>query len=141
MVSPLLLALIDPLSKLLDRVIPDPQAAAQAKVELLKLENQQALQELHLAAQADANQAAINLEEAKSQSLWVSGARPFILWVCGAAFAYHFVIQQFLAFALSAFGQDVDLPDLDIEELSTVLLGMLGLGSLRSLEKIKGVTK
>lgn len=136
---PAWLALIDPISKLLDRIIPDPAARDQAKLELVKEQNAQALQELQLAAQGDANQADINKIEASHASLFVSGWRPMIGWVCGVAFAYHFVLQPFLAFLMASAGHRVELPQFNMEALSTVLMGMLGLGSLRTIEKIKGV--
>lgn len=136
---PVWLALIDPLSKLLDKLIPDPQAKANALLELKKEENAAYLQELQLAAQGDANQADINKAEASNTSLFVSGWRPCIGWVCGVAFAYHYVLQPLAAFLMAAAGHPVILPEFNMDELSTVLMGMLGLGGLRTLEKVKGV--
>jgi hypothetical protein len=81
----------------------------------------------------------INKVEAGSNSLFVAGARPFILWVCGVAFAYKFVLAPAAAFALTVAGHPISLPVLDFTEMSTVLLGLLGLGGLRTVEKIKGV--
>lgn len=141
MVAPLLLALIDPVSKLLDRIIPDPEARAKAVLELKKEENAQTLEELRLAVQSDQMQADINLEEAKNSNLFVSGWRSFIGWVCGIAFAYHYILQPLLAFLFAASGHKVDLPVFDMDALVTVLFGMLGLGGLRTFEKVKGVTK
>jgi len=70
----------------------------------------------------------------------LGGWRPFIGWTCGAAFAYHFIIQPFLIFAITVFGLDLPaLPDFDMSALMPVLLGMLGLGGMRSFEKSKGV--
>ncbi len=137
MVAPLLLALIDPISRIIDKIIPDPEAAARAKIEMLKTENQQMLQELQLALQADQMQADINQTEAASENVFVSGWRPFIGWICGCAFAYHYVLQPFFAFFLASVGHPVSLPDFEMGELTTVLLGMLGLGSLRTVEKVK----
>jgi hypothetical protein len=131
--------LIDPLSKLIDRLIPDPQAAAQAKLELAKEQSAAALQEFQLAVQADQSQAQINQIEAGSKEIFVSGWRPFIGWVCGVAFAYHYVLQPLLAFGMASAGHTVALPAFDMSELSTVLMGMLGLGGLRTIEKIKNV--
>lgn len=135
---PVWLELIGPISKLLDKLIPDPEARDKAKLELMKEENSQYLQELQLAAQGDANQAEINKVEAASSSLFVSGWRPFMGWVCGMAFAYHFVLQPLLAFILANTGHKVDLPVFDMGTLSTVLMGMLGLGGLRTIEKVRG---
>lgn len=111
--------------------IPDPQQ---------KLEAQQALME-GLSAW-DAQQAAVNQAEASSGSIFVAGWRPFIGWVCGAAFAYKFVFQPFLIFILVACGSTFDvkqLPVLDWSEMSSVLLGMLGLAGMRSFEKMQSL--
>lgn len=131
--------LIDPVSRLLDKLIPDPEARAKAQLELLKSEREFDLKELELALSSDTAQAAINQEEAKSNNLFVSGWRPFIGWVCGVAFAYHYVFQPFLIFALAAQGRRVDLPEFPMEMLLTVLLGMLGLGGMRTYEKVRQV--
>ncbi|MES2346300.1 MAG: hypothetical protein V4641_01895, partial [Pseudomonadota bacterium] len=58
---------------------------------------------------------------------------------CGAAFAYKFVLAPAGAFAMAAAGHPINLPVLDFTEMSTILLGMLGLGGMRTVEKIKGV--
>jgi len=136
---PVWLSLVPAVSHLLDRIIPDPDARAKAKLELVREENAQALQEMQMALQADQNQAQIDQQEAQSPSLFVSGWRPFIGWVCGAAFAYHYVLQPLLAFAIANAGGHVALPSFDMQELTTVLMGMLGLGGLRTIEKIKNV--
>jgi hypothetical protein len=70
------------------------------------------------------------------------GGRPFIGWVCGAAFAYHFVLQPFIVFGVSVAGVEIpELPTFDMGSLMTVMMGMLGLGGLRSYEKKQGLTK
>ena len=95
--------------------------------------------ELAAAVQLVQGQIDINKVEAASPSVFVAGWRPFIGWTCGAAFAYKFVLAPAAAFALTALGHPIELPVLDFTEMSTVLLGMLGIGGLRTLEKIKGV--
>lgn len=131
------LALIPAISELLDKIIPDPEVREKAKIELLKAESASDLEELRLALSADQMQSEINKEEAANQNLFVSGWRPFIGWVCGVAFAYHFIIQPVLVFAIANHGGKVELPVFDMQTLSTVLMGILGLGGLRTLEKIK----
>lgn len=128
--------LIPAVSELLDRIIPDPQARERAKLELARSENASALQLITLAVQADTAQTRINETEAQHARLFISGWRPFIGWVCGVAFAYHFVLQPLLAFAIANAGGEVRLPAFAMDELSTVLMGLLGLGGLRTLEKI-----
>lgn len=135
------LALIPAISELLDKIIPDPQEREKAKIELIKAERASDLEELRLALSADQMQVDINKEEAASSNLFVSGWRPFIGWVCGIAFAYHFILQPILAFAIANNGGKVELPAFDMQTLSTVLMGMLGLGGLRTLEKIKTVSR
>ena len=81
-------------------------------------------------------QAKINEVEARHRSLFVSAWRPSVGWVCSFAFAYHFVAFPII----QTIYPDVDFPKLDTEPLFTVLMGMLGLGGLRTYEKIKGKT-
>lgn len=130
---------LDPISaaleiggKVIDRLWPDPSQAAAAKLELIKLQQSGELAQI-------TGQLKINEVEAASASVFVAGWRPFIGWVCGAAFAYKFVLAPAVAFAMTAAGHPISLPVLDFTEMSTVLLGMLGIGGLRTLEKIKGV--
>lgn len=125
------------LSDLLDRIIPDPDTRAKAKAELVQADNAQFLQQLELALKADQNQTQINSTEAQHTHLFVSGWRPFIGWVCGAAFGYHYVLQPFLVFLIINNGTQITLPDFAMDELTTVLMGLLGLGSLRTIEKLQ----
>jgi len=83
----------------------------------------------------------INKEEAKSSSIFVSGWRPFIGWVCGAACAWNWLglsIAKFIALAF--FAHAIDIKPADISEMMPILLGMLGLGGLRTYEKINKVS-
>ena len=94
------------------------------------------------AQQALLAQLDINKAEAASGSLFKGGWRPFVGWVCGVAFAYHFVLQPLLIFILSVFKISLpDLPEFDMSTLLTTLGGLLGIGGLRSYEKTKGLTK
>lgn len=125
--------------KLIDRFFPDAAAADAAKLKLLEM--QQAGELAQLAADTDLakGQLVVNQVEAASTSLFVAGWRPFIGWTCGAAFAYKFVLAPFIVLGLAAAGHPISLPVLDFTEMSTILLGMLGLGGMRTIEKIKGV--
>jgi len=121
--------------KVLDRVLPDKAANDAAKAELARLELSGELKEV-------TDQLDINLAEAGSKSVFVAGWRPFVGWVCGAAFAWAFVVQPFAVFALVACNVAFDpkrLPMLDLATMLPVLLGMLGLGALRSYDKANGV--
>ena len=125
----LLDSVLDIGSKLIDRLIPDPVQKAQAQLDLVKLQQSGELAEM--TAQTD-----INKVEAASASFFVAGWRPYIGWVCGVALTYQYIARPFLV----AFLPSYQFPGLD-ENLWQLMIGMLGLGSLRSFEKFKGITK
>lgn len=128
-------ALIGPILGLLDKVVPDASERAKLAHEIATMAERQA-HEIALA------QIEVNKEEAKSDQIFKSGWRPFIGWVCGVAFAYHFVGQPVIIFVLAYAGMPApELPEFDMMSLMTVLGGLLGLGGLRTFEKYKGVTK
>ena len=83
-------------------------------------------------------QTRINEIEAQHRTVFVAGWRPFIGWVCGVALAYNFVIRDLFIWAIKP---ETVPPALQMEHLMTVLLGMLGLGGLRTYEKIKDKVK
>jgi hypothetical protein len=82
-------------------------------------------------------QSEINKMEAQHRSIFVAGWRPFIGWICGAALLYNFIIRDLIAWV----SPDVMPPAIQMDQLITILLGMLGLGGLRTFEKIKDKTK
>ena len=129
--------LAGPVMKILDKVIPDPQAKAQAQLELLRLQQAGEFKEIDAQLEMARNQTSVNLEEAKNASLFVSGWRPFIGWTCGFIFVSNYIGVPLLAW-LSPFLDIPPPPRLEIGEVLPVLLGMLGLGSLRTAERIKG---
>ena len=83
-------------------------------------------------------QSEINKLEAQHRSTFVAGWRPFIGWICGFALAYNFIIRDL---AIWAFGIESVHAPLQMEHLMTVLLGMLGLGGMRTFEKLKDKTR
>ena len=83
----------------------------------------------------------INKEEAGHRSIFVSGWRPFLGWVSGLSIGYVYLFQPLLDMILQMFGVKVDWVVLDLGQLMPLILGMLGLGGLRSFEKAKGLTK
>jgi hypothetical protein len=133
---PIWTVLIPALSQLLDKIIPDPAARENAKLALTQAENAATLQQLQLDLQAAQMQADTNKQEAASSNLFIAGWRPFIGWVCGTAFAYHFILQPVITYIMAACGHSFPLPTFDMQQLSAVLMGMLGLGGLRTIEKI-----
>ena len=128
----LLDVIIGAVSTVLDRVIPDVNARQQAKDELAKAVLQDDFQ-LAL-AQVQTNEA-----EAQSDNIFKSGWRPGIGWICGIAFSLHFVIFPILNWFLILFHQTPITIPFDMNTLLTVLGGLLGIGGLRTIEKIKGV--
>lgn len=135
-----LLSLLTPiLGKVLD-FIPNPAEREKAKLEFELKVQENETEILKLFMQSDVIQAEINKVEAASSSLFVSGWRPYIGWVCGAAFSWAFLFQPIIIFGFSASGHPLtNLPTFDLSTMSTVLLGMLGLGGMRTFEKFKGV--
>jgi len=131
----LLTTLIEPATKLLDKVIEDKDQKAKLAHELATMADK-------LAHEQNLAQMAINKEEASSGSLFKGGWRPCIGWICGIAFGYHFVLQPVIIFIVAMIGMKIpELPSFDMNTLLTVLGGMLGIGGLRSYEKSKGLTK
>lgn len=96
-------------------------------------------QQLAAAVSLVQGQIAINQAEAGNPSVFVSGWRPAIGWVCGAACAWNWVGLKIALFVAAYMGHDLNLAPADIGEMMPVLLGMLGLGGLRTAEKINGV--
>lgn len=128
-------ALIGPVSSLLDKFVEDKDQKAKLAHDLATMAERHA-QELAK------GQLEVNKAEAAHRSIFVAGWRPFIGWTCGAALAYHFVLSPIILFATAYAGIEVpELPYFDMETLTTILLGMLGLGGLRSFEKFKGLSK
>lgn len=104
--------------------------------------------QLAAAMQADNNltkllsgQLEVNAAEAANPNLFVAGWRPCVGWVCAMAFAWQFVMLPIIVFTASLLHHPVPVPVFDISTLNTVLMGMLGLGTMRTYEKIKGVSK
>ena len=123
------------LGYVLDLFFPDKEKAAEAQraIESALLEN---------AAQINLAQIEVNKAEAQHRTIFVAGWRPFIGWVCGIALAWHFVGVPVTIFFIAWAGAEVpELPAFDMNSLMTVLMGMLGLGGLRTFEKMKGLTQ
>lgn len=128
-------ALIGPVTGLLDKFIEDKDQKNALAHEIATMSEKHA-QELAMA------QIEVNKAEAASGSIFKGGWRPFIGWVCGFAFAYHFILQPILLFGTAAAGVSLPpLPEFDMSQMMPVLLGMLGLGGLRTYEKKTGVAK
>lgn len=121
-------AALDIGGKVIDRLWPNPADAAAAKIELLKLSQSGELAQI-----------AVNQEEARSSSIFVSGWRPFIGWVCGMACAWNWIGLKIVVAITTYLGYRINIAPADLGEMMPVLMGMLGLGGLRTIEKINGV--
>lgn len=101
--------------------------------------SEQEKQEIAAAVMVVQGQININQTEAANPSIFVSGARPFIMWICGFGLALQYLILPIVQWILIILDKNVVLPPLDMGTLITLLGGMLGLGSLRTIEKLNGV--
>lgn len=136
-----ILSLLLPLiTSVVGKVIPDAGKAAEVNAELQRALISQQGEIDKAVAEAAKAQAEINMKEAEHPSLFVSGWRPFVGWVCGIACAYCFLVQPILAW-ISALAVVAAPPVLDIGTLVSLLGGLLGLGTLRTVEKAKGVER
>lgn len=120
--------------KLIDKMFPNPKDKAEAFLKLKELEQSGDLAVI-------SNQIEVNKIEASSPRVFVSGWRPFIGWVCGCALAFQLVLGPVIVWVNALRGTTVALPAMQTELLTTLLVGMLGLGSMRTVEKLNGVAK
>lgn len=114
----------------LDKFIPDPEARAKAE---------EALRNALLSW--DQGQMQVNAAEAASRSLFVAGWRPFIGWVCGATLAWQYVLVPLALWAAAIGGVHLPTPPSLDDILWQLMFAMLGMGGLRTFEKIKGVAR
>lgn len=131
------ISMLDPvvniLNTLIDRLVPNKNKAAEFKDKVKEMAVNGEIQSM-------ISQVEINKTEAASPSIFVSGWRPFIGWVCGVSLSYQYVLRPILIFFSELFKWNIPvLPGLD-ENLWQLMVGMLGLGTLRTFEKVKGAT-
>ena len=124
--------LIAPIAGLLDKFVEDKDQKNALAHEIATMSEKYA-QESALA------QMEVNKVEASSSSLFVSGWRPATGWCCVFAMAGNFIVTPFANFALGLAGMDITIPLVPLDTMMPVLLGMLGLGGLRTYEKSIGV--
>lgn len=123
----LLSSLIEPVTGIIDKVVADKDQAAKLAHEIATMSEKHAQQAL--LAQLEINKA-----EASSASVFKGGWRPAVGWVCALGFAVNFLVSPIAA------GFGVAIPQADTSVMMPVLMGMLGLGGLRSFEKVKKVS-
>jgi hypothetical protein len=126
--------LVGPIAKLLDKVIPDADERHRLAFEISTLAEKQA----HEIAKA---QIEVNKAEAGNHSMFVSGWRPAVGWICAIGLASNYLLVPVCNFILTINKHPITVPPLDLTEMMPVLLGMLGLGGLRTWEKTQGVAR
>ena len=137
--NPLLISgLFSAAQSLIERFFPDPEKKAAAQLELLKMQQNGELAQLASETDLAKLQIQVNVEEAKSTNWFVAGWRPGIGWVCGAGLAYAALVEPFARFiAKVGFAYTGEFPVISTDLTLQILMGMLGLGAMRSVEKIK----
>lgn len=133
MVSPLLVpvigGIVETVGKVADDLFTSDEEKQRLELDLYNAETERAK------IQTD-----INVEEAKSSSIFVSGARPAIMWICAFAMGYATVLEPLMRFISQVMvGYTGAFPVIDTELTMQVLFGLLGLGAYRTFEKMKGV--
>jgi hypothetical protein len=126
--------LVGAISPLLDKFIPDADQRNKLAHEIATMTQKQA----HEIAKA---QIEVNKEEAKNKSMFVSGWRPAVGWVCVSGMGCNFLLVPIGNFIIQLYGLQVLIPTLDLSQMMPVLMGMLGLGAMRTWEKAKGVAR
>ena len=126
--------LIGPITGLLDKFIEDKDKKNAIAFELSTMAERHA-QELAKA------QLEVNKQEAAHKNLFVAGWRPAVGWVCVLGMASNFMVIPMANFALALAGSTIIVPILELTEMMPVLMGMLGLGAMRTVEKAKGVQR
>lgn len=136
--TPVIAGLITAGMSIIERIIPNPQAKADAQLKLMEMAQKGELANLEAELQMAMGQLEINKAEAESPSLFKGGWRPAIGWIGATALAYQYIAQPLLSWYSTYINIPIP-PVLDLGEILTILGGMLGLGVLRTQERIKGV--
>lgn len=136
-------ALLEASVKVIERLFPDPEQAAQAKLKLFEMEKNGELASLAADTEIAKSQAEINSIEAASDSKFKSWWRPAVGWICVVGLGYQFLLRPLLILGLVLSGITADFAvfDLDVATLGTLLFGLLGLGTLRTWEKRNGMAR
>lgn len=136
--TPLLGALLPTITSIIDKILPDPAAAAEAKLKAMELAQKGELAYLDADVKLAVGQMEINKEEAASGSNFRGGWRPSVGWICVAGMGYNFLVVPLLPWLFTVFGFVVPpLPSIATEEMMVLLTGMLGLGGMRTVERLR----
>jgi hypothetical protein len=131
-------AIFDLGTSIINKIFPDADARDKAKLAMLELQQQGEFKELELTYKNATEQIAVNTEEAKSQSLFVAGWRPAAGWVCVMGLLYSVFIRPMISWLATIASFSAVPPVIDNVMLMQLLFGMLGLGALRTAERLKG---
>ena len=134
-------ALIPIIGNILSKILPDPQAAADAKLKLLDLATRGELAYLDAETKLALGQLEVNKAEAQSGNMFNSGWRPFVGWTCAGGLFYQIIFRPIFGWIAQNVAMWEMPPGLEMETLMTLLFGMLGLGGFRMAEKMKGVAR
>lgn len=129
--------IIDGIFRVLDKLIPDPQAKAQAQLKILEMNQAGEFKQLETDLQLALGQIEINKIEAAAPDLFRGGWRPAVGWVCVIGLLYAYLGQPLLSWA-SGIADIPAPPSLDLQELLVLLGGMLGFGGMRMVERLRG---
>lgn len=135
--SGIAIPIIGEIFKIIDKVIPDPQAKTAAQFEALKLNQAGEFKQIESDLATALGQMEINKTEAASPNLFVSGWRPAVGWVCVIGLLYNYLLRPLLAWA-SGFWSVPGPPPIEMGDLLVLLAGMLGFGGMRMMERLKG---
>ena len=124
-------AAIDLGGKIVDRLLPDKTANDAAKAELTKMVMAGEIAQI-------TGQITIDQTEAASNSVFVAGWRPFVGWICGAGLGYEFLLRPIMTFVVGFWKPNYGAPALDMGTLLELLLALLGMGAMRTIDKING---
>jgi hypothetical protein len=139
MALPFIGPLIEAGLKIIDKVIPDPQAKMAAQLELMRLNQAGEFKQLEADLQMAQGQIDINKIEAASEDPFKSGWRPFIGWVCGVGFAVQFVVGPIGTWISDFYGDPIPFPQMDMTTMMPLVFGLLGLGAYRSYDKVQKI--
>jgi hypothetical protein len=134
--------LIPAVTSIIDKLIPDPAQATEAKLKALDMAQKGELAELDAAVKLAAGQLEVNKAEASSGDAFTSRWRPVIGYVIGAALAFHYILNPLILWIAAFAGAEIKVPSITLDDhLWELVMGMLGLAGWRTLDKIKGVSK
>lgn len=123
--------------QIINKFIKDPEQAAQAQIEMMKIKQSSEFKEIDATLQQAQMQADTNKVEASNEHVFVSGWRPFIGWICGVSIGLQFIVFPLLSWGFQLYGTPIVFPELPSDMLYSMIFGMLGIGGMRTYEKIK----